>query len=177
MPESPYYASRESTQYGNRIPNLVTGEWVSADRQLSSKSANTLEPQTTTGAGSSANSGSTNSPGDSTGAKTPFPHLEKANSQPPTPVDSQNTFYPGCIHIRANSNTVALWHPEPQKREIIDGVPNAQKSPPKTPGSQVPSYPGYYQQLGCIPIADNTRPNTTLYWNTNSTEGEHMTSK
>ena len=174
MSELPYYASGESGLYGNRLPNLSTADSVSADRQLFSKSANALIPQSTTERESPAKLGSTNSPGNSDAAKTQFPLHEKANSQPPTPVASQNTFYPGCIHIREDSNTISLWHPDAQQRENISVIPNAITSNPTTPGSQVPSYPGHYQQLGCVPIADDTRPNTILYWDLNSPEGEYI---
>ena len=174
MIELPYYASGESGLYGNRLPNLSTGDSVSADRQLFGKSANALLPQFTTEADLPAKTSSTSPPGRSDRAKTHFSHRNKADLQPPTPAASQNTFYPGCVHIRADSNTVALWHPDAQEREHSSVVPKAKTLQPTTPGSQVQSYPGYYQQLGCIPIAVKSCPNTTLCWDLNSPEGEHL---
>ena len=67
-----------------------------------------------------------------------------------------------------------LWHPDAQEREHISAVPTAKTLHPTTPGSQAQSYTGYYQQLGCIPIADKRRPNTTLFWDLNSPEGEYI---
>ena len=173
MPKSPYYAPGESGLYGKRLPHLSTGDSVSADRQLSSKSANALVPQSTAEADSPANQGSTGSPGNSDGAKTHFPHRQRADSQPIAPIASHDTFYPGCIHIKVHSNTVALWHPDAQKREPISVAPKARTLQPTTPGSQVQAYPGYYQQLGIIPITADSQPNTTLCWNLNSPEGEY----
>ena len=173
MIELPYHASGESGLYGNRLPQLSTGDSVSADRQLSSKSANALLSQFITETDLSAKSISTSPPGPSDGAKTQFPNLEEADPQP-IPVASQDTFYPGCIHIRADSNTIALWHPDDQEREHSSVVPKAETLQPTIAGSQVQSYPGHYQQLGCIPIAVKSRPNTTLCWDLNSPEGEYL---
>ena len=172
MPESPYYAPGESGLYGNRLPHLSTGDSVSTGRQPSSKSANALVSQSTAEADSPANPGFTGSPGSSDGAKTQSPHRQTADSQPPAPVASHDTFYPGCIHIKVDSNTMAIWHPDPQKREPVSVVPKAKMLQPATPGSQVQAYPGYYQQLGIIPIRDDSHPNTTLCWDVNSPEGE-----
>lgn len=44
MPELPYYAPGESGLYGDRLPDPTKGDSVSADRQLSGKSANSLVP-------------------------------------------------------------------------------------------------------------------------------------
>ena len=173
MPESPYYAPGESGLYGNRLPHLSTGDSVSAHRQLSSKSANALVPQSTAGADSPTKPGFTGSPASSDGAKTQFPHRQTADTQPPAPFASHDTFYPGCIHIKVDSNTMAIWHPDPQKREPISIVPKAKTLQPTTPGSQVQAYPGYYQQLGFIPIKGDSHPNTTLCWDLNSPEGEY----
>ena len=173
MHESPYYSPGESGLYGNRLPHLSTGDSVSADRQLSIKSANALVPQSTTQNNYPANAGSTSSSGNLDGAKTPVSHRDNADSQPLAPVASHETFYPGCIHMKVDSNTIALWHPDAQKREPISVAPKAETLQPTTPGSRVQAYPGYYQQLGIIPIKDNSHPNTTLCWDLNSTEGEY----
>ena len=172
-PELPQYASRESAKGGNRLPNLDTGDLVSADRQLFGKFANALVPQSTTEADSLAKSGSTSSPGNADGAKTHSSHREEVDSQPPTPAASQNTYYPGYIHIKANPNTRSLWHPDAQNRDNISVVSQTKTSHPPTPGSQVPSYPWYYQQLESIPIAAKTHSNKNRYWDHNSPEGEY----
>ncbi len=174
MSKLPYYVSRESTQNETRLPDLGTGDSVSADRQLYSKSANTPVPQSTKAVCSLANSGSASPLGNWNGAKTQNPPQDNVDPQPPAPVASQNTFYPGYIHIRADSNPMSLWHPDAQERENISFVSKAKTSHPMSPGSQVPSYPGYYHQLGFIPIADKTHPNTTLYWDLNAPEGEYI---
>ncbi|KAK0513181.1 hypothetical protein JMJ35_004167 [Cladonia borealis] len=174
MSELPYYAPGESGLYGDRLSDPIKGDSVSADRQLSSKSADTIVPQSIAEAHSLAGSGSPSPRGNSNGAKTETPRLDKADPLPPTPVASENTFYPGCIHIKADPNTIALWHPDTRKREPISVVTKAKTFQPTTPGSQVQGYHGYYQQLGCIPIAYETTPNTTLCWDINSPEGEYL---
>ena len=174
MAELPYYEPSESSLYGDRLPDPIKEDLVSVDRQRPSKSANTPVPQSIVEAHCSAGSGSTSPRGTSNGARTEIPRLDKADAQPPTGVASGDGFYPGCIHIKADSNTVALWHLDTQKREPISVFTNAEPYQPTTPGSQVQGHHGYYRQLGCIPIANDTTPNTTLCWDINLPEGEYL---